>query len=816
MALLQTPFLQKPGRLVLVPQLLVLLIIWLNSAAAQQPRFRFHPKPGEAVQFLEPRAQGGYVAVVGSGGSREGVRAILVSGDFTDVDQYWQTDGIILGDGAATKAILRLDPSGTEISRVEIGGDRRRVQAIGLVQLRDGSVVVAGTAHTPEFELVRPLFPGITVTVSEEPSMESWGFVLKTDSSLRRIETATLIGGRGRGTGEGTRVLDLARDVQGNIYLSGSTTHQDFPVTDSAWRRVSNLREMDGESGRTLSEGFLMKLSPDLGSLLASTLLAAETPNCLPAGSGPCQTRGVANAAVRLTISRQGDPVVLLATTGNDFPVTAGAYRPPVEDESSGYGVGQRLYLATFSPDLARLIASSHVSTGERIAPFANGRLRLLARPDGTLLTLHTEIELSGIGIGDFRQTDILTLWNREGTAILGDLRFATRGNEAASVSVVDVRNGLDGSVWAAGIANRERLKIAGTEPAIDVPTRWNSFLLKLRGPGLTGERVDRLPLGAAAGIASVSVTGVNVLDQSGRVRQYPTKGIGSPVILGIADMAGPSGSLLPGMAPMQFVRLMGAGFGPTDDVHGFFDRNGFLSTMLEGLRVTVNGTVAPLLSVGPHFIDFIVPAAAADALTEGSREAIVKLSSAGGLDLEYAQEVAPFWLRPFGLAVQDESGDSSFMGSVLNEDGAVNSPSSPALPGEVLTAYLNGPGLPSGTVPDGKRMDTARPWFEAQPLLTVTQPLSELEPVRRAAGETLYFGAAPGLAAGTIQMNFRIPKAALDEREFLAGNSLPVTVSVNLPVRGEAGEVAFRHAANLAIWIQRCAGEDGQPCDAR
>ncbi len=815
MARLERHLPQGLWRFALVLGLFSLLCIWPGFAAAQTRPFRFHPAPGEAVQFLEPRAQGGYVAVVGPGGSWEDVRAIIVSGDFTDVDQFSQTDGFLLGDTARTKAILRLDASGNVLSRIEIEADRG-ILASGLVQLRDGSVVVAGTTNSPHYKVARELFPGISIPETGEAFPESWGFVLKTDAALRKIETSSLIGGQARGTGEGTRILDVARDAQGNIYLSGSTTHRDFPVTDGAWRRMPDLREADGEAGRTLSEGFLMKLSPDLGSLLASTFLAAETPNCLPPGSGPCRSRGVANAAVRLTVQRQGNPAILLATTGNDFPVTAGAYQAPAGDEAFRRGIGQRLHLATFSSDLTRLIASSHISTADRTIPFPVSGARLLASPDGNLLTLHSEMKFPSIETGGIQQTDILSLWNPEGAVMLDNLRFEARGEEAASASMLDVESGPDGSVWVTGIANRDRLEIAGLDPVIDVPTPWNNFLLKLRGPGLTPERVDRLPAGVAIGIASVSVAGVNVVDQSGRVSQYPAEGISSPAILGIADMAAPSVAVLPSMAPMQLVRLMGTGFGPADDVHGSFDRNGFLSAMIEGLRVTVNGRAAPLLAVGPHFIDFVVPSAAAEALADGSGKAIVKLSSAGGLDLEYAQEVAPFWLRPFALSVDDGSGLSSFAGTVLNEDGTVNGLSSPALPGEVLTVYLNGVGLPSGIVPDGKRMDAALPWFETQPLLTVTQPLSELEPVRRAAGETLYFGAAPGLVAGTIQMNFRIPKAALDEREFLAGNSRLVTVSVNLPVRGEAGEVAFRHAANLHIWMRYCASEDDPACNAR
>lgn len=800
---------QNSHRFALAVGLLSILLLWPALASAQAMPFHFRPAPGEVVQFLEPRPQGGYVAVLGSSGS--GPIGAVISPSFPqwiETDSFYSsTSASFLPSTERTKAILRLDSAGNVLSRIEIGGTNYSVSASGLVQLRDGSVVVAGTTNSPEFAVVRPLFPGIAIPVTEEPLTESWGFVLKTDPALRRIETATLIGGQAEGVLGGTRILDLARDTQANIYLTGSTTHRSFPVIDGAWKRTSGIQEQVGNSPRTRSEGFLMKLSPDLGSLLASTFLGAEALNCAPGWDFFCSSVGVNNTGLRLAIQRQGNPVVLFSTTGTDFPVTAGAFDRPAIEETVGWGVQQRLYLATLSSDLSRLIASSHI--GGTVPGFssASGGERLELLPDGSLLTLHSHVTMPVIGPASVYQTDILSLWNQAGTALLDELRFEAIGGrvDSSRINLFDVKFGPDGSIWVAGTATREKREILGLSPTVDVPTPSNDFLLKLRGPGLTPAHLDRLPMGTVAGIASISPAGVDVLDRFGRVRQYPLGGIPSPAIFAIADLADGYSTAASRIAPMQLLRLMGTGLGPTSTVQAAFDRNGFLPTILEGLQITVDGVPSPLLAVGPHFVDFVVPQAAAKALAGGRGQVLVKLSSAGGMELEYAQDIVPFWLRPFEYPQSnDDPGSLYFSSKVLNANGTVNGPSSPAMPGEALTVYLNGAGVPSTLLPDGKRMDAALPWFSVQPRLMVNQPYPGPTGPPPFPGEVLYFGAAPGLVSGTIQMNFSIPPEALKFHVFSPedSDSQMANATIELSVPGEDGERAFQPAASLAVWV--------------
>lgn len=84
----------------------------------------------------------------------------------------------------------------------------------------------------------------------------------------------------------------------------------------------------------------------------------------------------------------------------------------------------------------------------------------------------------------------------------------------------------------------------------------------------------------------------------------------------------------------------------------------------------------------------------------------------------------------------------------VLNEDGTVNLPTNRAKRGSIVTLYGTGEGETDPPGVDGQIAGSVLP----KPKLPVKVRVGVTE------AEVQYAGAAPGMVAGTLQVNFRLP----------------------------------------------------------
>jgi uncharacterized protein (TIGR03437 family) len=92
---------------------------------------------------------------------------------------------------------------------------------------------------------------------------------------------------------------------------------------------------------------------------------------------------------------------------------------------------------------------------------------------------------------------------------------------------------------------------------------------------------------------------------------------------------------------------------------------------------------------------------------------------------------------------------DTNGQGAIINQDGTVNATVNAAEPGSIIAIYATGAGQVDRQVFDGHRV-TETPF--PRPLLPVGVRIGG-----RVADVT-YAGAAPGLVAGMLQVNARIP----------------------------------------------------------
>lgn len=141
-------------------------------------------------------------------------------------------------------------------------------------------------------------------------------------------------------------------DAQGNAYLTGRTTSQDFPSTGNAFSPV-----LPKITGTGIFDGFVTKFDPS-GVLLYSTFLGGTAGNSL---GEPIIVDGSGNVYVGGT------------TAASDFPVTQGAYQAKL-------GGGDDAFLSKISPDGSQLLYSTFMGgSGDE------GLSKLILNSDGSL-----------------------------------------------------------------------------------------------------------------------------------------------------------------------------------------------------------------------------------------------------------------------------------------------------------------------------------------------------------------------------------------------------------------------------------------------
>jgi hypothetical protein len=147
------------------------------------------------------------------------------------------------------------------------------------------------------------------------------------------VEFSTFAGG-----GMRECAYDLVIDDQGNVLVLGLTGSDDFPVTPG----VSG-----GSYAGGASDLFVIKLSPDLGTLISSTYIGGSDSDGLDFLYDyyvQFDTPGPA-----MTLDAAGSVLVTGSTMSLDFPTTAGAFC------TAHHGVYEDAFLLRLSPDLATL-----------------------------------------------------------------------------------------------------------------------------------------------------------------------------------------------------------------------------------------------------------------------------------------------------------------------------------------------------------------------------------------------------------------------------------------------------------------------------
>jgi uncharacterized protein (TIGR03437 family) len=187
-------------------------------------------------------------------------------------------------------------------------------------------------------------------------------------------------------------------------------------------------------------------------------------------------------------------------------------------------------------------------------------------------------------------------------------------------------------------------------------------------------------------------------------------------------------------VSPGEIVTLFGSGMGPGTIATSTVNALGLVNSTLQGTRVLFDGVPAPIIYTSATTVSAVVPYA-----TAGKSSTMVEVEYQGQLSAAASFAVAPTAPGIFKL------GSASW---VLNQDGSVNFSANPAAAGSIIVIYATGAGQTNPAGVDGSL--AAAPYPAPVQMVSVT--------IGGANATVLYAGAAPGLVAGLMQINVRVP----------------------------------------------------------
>lgn len=542
-----------------------------------------------------------------------------------------------------------------------------------------------------------------------------------------------------------TPVSAAAIGADGSAYFTGSADTRPgsgFATTPGAWVSTDAAGYFNA---------FVIKLNPAGDRIVYSTFIDNGKPNFL-----------IPTAGVVIAVDVQGAAYVAGTTQNPNFPVTAGAYRTECQCDKL-----PAIFLTKLRPDGTALSYSALVE-------------------GGSTEVLYNEVLPTAIQVDSANNAMLLSGPSLAPPTYLELRRLSADGSRLtqSTISVPGGRIGYGVPAANGGSATLDpegNVLITGeitgnftpTEGTFHETPAGSAFIAIARPDDGALIYSSALPFGAErAAISGGVAVGITVLRWTGGLwslnRLVPDTAA-RPGVLGIADIA--TAGLSPTIAPGEAITLYGVNLGPAKTVSGAFDRNGRLPMELAGTSVDFGGMPAPLLSVSDQQVTILAPFELRAGDLSNIRVTVNGQPSRATPQMVDAE--APNLFR---------CPEASTYAMGVNEDGTVTCSGSSAPLGSVVSVFVNGAGLMSPLPPDGSRGQLGQtPVTPISVSYNVEYDLRYGTPPKPL--EVLYVGSSPGMAAGIVQVNFRVPTSS-------AGLSL-IILDINVGGQSITAELA-------------------------
>ena len=559
----------------------------------------------------------------------------------------------------------------------------------------------------------------------------------------------------------------VTTDAEGNVYVAGYTYSADFPVSRGAAQPKNNgpvvpiVYVLGGfPFGAAFvapgGDAFVAKFAPD-GTLVFSTLLggsgsdipllisvdasgsvyvagytnssdfplAGEGLTQQPASTSFARLNATGTAIVYSTYSAASilafdvDPQGLAYLTGSASTPSAGPYLAVI-DTSAGFVV-RSTSLSSLVPNVsgagvAIALDSARQNLFLGISPAPQPYSQFALTQPAPLLGASNLLELPADASRVLAETDMAQtqfdsiLFDASGNAYA--FGHGTGAIPATPVRLLAAPCSSDGGSFVLELNSAGAMLTAtyfrqGDDTAVSVPSPGHILLYRVQPVAILPSTVVAMDISAP-----------------------PTAIFGCPQNLA-------SGIAGPGLATLEIFMLRGTGLGPAQGIGAVPDATGQYPKTLGGVQVMIGPEAAPLLYVQANEIHAV---------------ATVSEPNIPDIHVQYGDKSA---LSLDATLVRYNPGIFSIggQGAVINQDGTVNSPSSPAKLGSIVSVYCTGTGYLEMPVPDGQVAPIPPPF------ITTATPAPQVT-FAGVPGTTLWSGAAPGLVFGVTQINVQLPPA--------------------------------------------------------
>jgi uncharacterized protein (TIGR03437 family) len=231
-------------------------------------------------------------------------------------------------------------------------------------------------------------------------------------------------------------------------------------------------------------------------------------------------------------------------------------------------------------------------------------------------------------------------------------------------------------------------------------------------------------------------------------------------------------------VSPGENIVIWGTSIGPPNLTYGALTAGGgALSTSAGNTRVLFDGVAAPMVYALATQTSVIVPYEVAGRPTTS---VVVEYQGVQSAPLIYSVQAAV----P-GIYTQNLQGTGP--GAILNQDGfTVNGPGTMAAKGSVVSVYMTGEGQtsPAGATGAIAPVNVPAPWKQPQLKATAT--------VGGSQATVQYYGSAPGLVSGVMQVNVQIPANA-------PSGALLIVITLTDPATG----LAYSTQGQVTVSVQ-------------
>ena len=602
---------------------------------------------------------------------------------------------------------MKLDPSGKIVLFTILSG-KGSDAATSLAVDAVGNIYVAGSTSSPDFPLHNPF-----------QSTPGPGFIVKLSADGSQLLYSTYFP---------EVIKALAVDAAGNVYVAGTTYLTSFPVTPGLPAGPVSMAPAGITSG-----AFLTKLSADGSHIVYSALISGSSVDC--GGGSSCYTGGRSTTGVAVAVDAAGEAYLAGNTNTDDLPTTPSAFltKGPgafvAKVNAAGSALAYLTYISPtnfiYTPNANPAVIAAAIAVDAAGDAFLAGATFDPALPAtaGAYQSAFSGPYTPGVTY-PLPPTDAFALkLNPAGTAVVWASYLGGTGVDAAKSVALDA----SGNVWLTGTT---------ASPTFPNLQGWSNgggdFLAAFNPSGTALVYSARYPNDAVSQSVAADPTGLlHVAGPTGIVGTVMPGGTPTMRIFGIANAA--AGPLVGRIVPAELVSIYGPHIGPATPVSATAV-SGFLPTSLGGVQVFFNGVAMPLLYVSDSQINAVAPQSA----TPGSSMTVHIVSN---------NVTSPDYPLTVIAAEPEIFRNADGTAATLNQDGTLNSAANPAKAGSIVSIWVTGTGSIYPRPLDGQISTAAQDYDCCQ-----------VEMGSSSGAVVLYAGAAPGMVAGVVQINFQVP----------------------------------------------------------